>query len=255
MKISVIIAISTFFVVFFSNCVRSTAELSNDKDTPIVQSRAQVKGSGKIVEKDIVINDFNSIENTTSFDMVIKQGDKTSVKVVTDDNLQDFLYFKEFEGKLTIALQVKASFEATKSIIYITVNNLNSIISSGTGDVEIGKLSNENLLIENNGTGDIKYLDMSSKTLTINNSGTGDIKLGGAIENLVLNNSGTGDITALDLDANSIDLSNSGTGDVSVKAKTNLKIDNTGTGDVKYYGKPENVKINSTGTGDVIKKD
>ncbi|OFX17139.1 MAG: hypothetical protein A2033_09690 [Bacteroidetes bacterium GWA2_31_9] len=255
MKTSIFLTIASISILLLSNCVESTAELATEAAKVIVQSHAQVKGSGKIVEKEIEVADFSSIENATSFDIEIKQGDKATVKVVTDDNLQDFLYFKQVEGKLTISIQVKASFEATKSIIYVTVKDLNSLISSGTGDVKISKLSSENFTIENNGTGDINYLDMSSKILNISNSGTGDIKLEGTIENLNIENSGTGDITALNLEANYVELSNSGTGDVSIKAKTDLKIENTGTGDVKYYGKPEKSTINSSGTGDVIKKD
>lgn len=249
-----LILISIICILQFSNCVESTVELASTAANIVSQNLVQVKGSGKLVEKEISAVNFSNIENASSFDIEINQGEKQSIKVLTDDNIQDFLYFEQKDEKITFSIRVKASFQATKAIIYITVLNLKSVISSGTGDIEIGKLLTDELKVENNGTGDIKYLEMLSKTLTINNSGTGDIKLGGIIENINIDNSGTGDITAIDLEANSVAVNNSGTGDVSIKAKIDLKIDNTGTGDVKYYGEAKNVKINSSGTGEVIKK-
>ncbi|OFX48198.1 MAG: hypothetical protein A2046_08205 [Bacteroidetes bacterium GWA2_30_7] len=255
MKTSILTLLAVFCIFQLSNCVESTADVALDVASAIVQNHAQVKGSGNLTEKEIKSSDFSSIENATSFDIEIKQGDKQNIKVLTDDNIQDFIYFQQTGEKITFSIQKKASFEATKSIIYITVVNLKSIISSGTGDIEIGKLSTDEFKIENYGTGDIKYLSVSNKTLSIINSGTGDVKLEGNIENIIIENSGTGDISAQALKADVAKLTNSGTGDVSITAVNDLSIDNSGTGDVTYYGTPQNKTINSSGVGEVIKKE
>src|SRR5437763_1127699 len=54
----------------------------------ISQERASVEPSGNIITKDVAVQPFDAIRANGLYELVLSQGDKESVKIEADDNLQ-----------------------------------------------------------------------------------------------------------------------------------------------------------------------
>src|SRR4051812_11925232 len=54
------------------------------------QERTGIEPSGNIITKDVSVQPFDAIKANGLYELVLSQGDKESVKIEADDNLQPF---------------------------------------------------------------------------------------------------------------------------------------------------------------------
>lgn len=154
------------------------------------------------------------------------------MEVETDDNLLSIITTDVSGGKLRIGS--KESYNTRLGVkVFITVQNLEEVAVSGSGDVEVTGLSGPSF------TGKV--------------SGSGEIKAEGVTSEVEASISGSGDIDFGKLTALKAKVSVSGSGDILVNASKSLTASVSGSGDIRYLGSPTVAKKIS-GSGDVTKK-
>lgn len=220
--------------------------------------KAQTKGNGDVTTQERQVPAFDAIKVGCAINLYISQGDKQTVKVVTDENIQERIVTKVTNGTLNLSCDnVK---DATKMDIYVTAVNLSKIDASGaskvTGDgplksevfglytsgaakanldIETGIFNNETSGAANNS------ITLNAKTANTEISGAGNMVIKGTAEKHNTEVSGAGNLKALEFITDYTDADVSGAGNAKLMARKQLKADLSGAGNITYFDK-ENVK-------------
>ena len=214
------------FALFFSSCgfpVRYTT----------------VRGSGNIIFESRRVADFNSVDLSGIGMLIIEQGDKESLEISAEENLLPYLRSEVSGNNLKLGVQEFVNIQPTEDIIYrLTVKDLNTIETSGLGNVEIDSLETNRLFIEISGSGKVSIDDLRVESVTLEISGLGDINLTGKVSDQRVKLSGAGSYQAGNLESSSASVEISGTGNAVVWAIDTLTIELSGAGKVEYYGSP-----------------
>lgn len=209
-----------------------------------------VKGNGNVIIQDREVAPFHELLVDGVFDVYVTQGDKESVKVETDENLQDQIIVENKGNVLHLSGPHRVK-KSTKMNLYVTVKDLTRIKTIGIGDLHTqSSIQGTSLQLDISGVGDL-VMDLNYSNVQIDCSGVGDITLKGKTNKLNIHSSGVGDLKAYDLAAAEVHLSQSGVGDAEVYAENAIDIDFSGVGDVHYKGNPSEKDIEKTGVGSV----
>ncbi|MBZ0245901.1 MAG: DUF2807 domain-containing protein [Cyclobacteriaceae bacterium] len=177
--------------------------------------------------------------------------------------------------------------------IYITVENIDAIYLSGSGDLLAeNTIQSENMDLRVSGSGSMELQVDLNGDLEANVSGSGDLRVKGNCRNLdssvsgsgkvyIANAiegtakfglsgsgkvlaagrakvvkasvSGSGKLLAQDLVTDRCEVNITGSGDVEINVKSELDARITGSGSVRYKGSPNHVNNHSTGSGKIRK--
>ncbi|HNP07408.1 MAG TPA: head GIN domain-containing protein [Cyclobacteriaceae bacterium] len=177
--------------------------------------------------------------------------------------------------------------------IYITVENIDAIYLSGSGDLLAeNAIQSENMDLRVSGSGSMELQVDLNGDLEANVSGSGDLRVKGNCRNLdssvsgsgkvyIANAiegtakfglsgsgkvlaagrakvvkasvSGSGKLLAQDLVTDRCEVNITGSGDVEINVKSELDARITGSGSVRYKGSPNHVNNHSTGSGKIRK--
>ncbi len=230
----------------------------------ITSVKAQTRGNGNVTTQERQVSDFNAINVGCAIHLYVSQGDQQSVKVETDENIQNKIITKVNNGTLNLSCDnIK---DATKMDIYVTAVNLSKIDASGASKVT-GKtpLKNEEFELYVSGaakaTLDIETgtfinetsgaanatLNLIARNAKTEISGAGNMKLKGSAEKHTTEVSGAGNLKALEFVTNNTDADISGAGNASVMARHQLKTDLSGAGNLSYFEKDNIKKISKQG--------
>jgi len=196
-----------------------------------------VIGSGKVIEKDVAVSDFDKIDAQGIGSVFVEIGDEEAVRIEAEDNLMEYIEVEVRGDTLEIRQRPGVGLRPTRSLnFYVTAKDLDGLTLSGTGDVEV----KDNL--------------ESKKDFTLRLSGAGDITLADLeAESITLKLSGTGDLTAKKWDAPSAEIVVGGAGSArieEIKSDT-LTTKISGTGSVTVDGgEVENQTVDISGAGD-----
>src|SRR3954447_19366800 len=81
-------------ILFLSTLICSATVMS--------QEQANIEPSGNIITKDVTVQPFDAIKANGLYELILSQGDKESVKIEADDNLQDLFAVSNDGNKLLI---------------------------------------------------------------------------------------------------------------------------------------------------------
>ena len=155
--------------------------------------------------------------------------------------------------KLTIS-HGKHYLRPTVFEVYITINNLEEVAISGSGNVR-GKdrFMADAFYTEISGSGDMD-LEVETGRLEAKISGSGSIRLAGKAEDYTVSISGSGEVNAFEVQAKNVSVKINGSGECRVYVSESLDVKISGSGDVYYKGRPQiNTKI--SGSGSLISRD
>ena len=220
--------------------------------------KAQSKGNGNVTTQERQVSDFDAIKVGCAIRLYISQGDKQSVKVETDENLQDKITTKVSNG--TLNLDCNNVNNATKMDVYVTAVKLTKLDASGASKVigdspmksdvfglYISGAAKVNMNLEtgifNNETSGAanSTITLNAKTANTEVSGAGNLALKGIAEKHKTEVSGAGNLKAMELVTDYTDAEVSGAGNAKVMARKQLKADLSGAGNLTYIDK-NNVK-------------
>lgn len=227
---------------------------------PFTSVKAQTRGNGNVTTQERQVASFDAIKVGCAIKLFISQGDQQSVKVETDENLQEKIVTKVSNG--TLILDCNNVNNATKMDVYVTAVNLTKLDASGaskvTGDspikseifgLYISGASKVNMNIEtgifNNETSGAAngIITLMAKTANTEVSGAGNLAMKGTAEKHKTEVSGAGNLKAMEMVTDYTDAEVSGAGNAKVMARKQLKTDLSGAGSLTYFDKNDVKKI------------
>ena len=214
----------------------------------IVINGKSVQGSGKIITQAREVAEFSKVHLKGSGKVILTPGETQSLEIKTDDNIMPLIETDVSGSKLTIS-HGNHHLRPTSFEVYITVENLEGVAISGSGDVSgEGRFVSETFYAEISGSGDMD-IEIETGDLASKISGSGAIDLSGKADDYTVSISGSGEINAFDVDANNVSVKISGSGDCRLSASESLDARISGSGDVYYKGRPRiNTKISGSGS-------
>jgi hypothetical protein len=215
---------------------------------------AQVSGSGSIISQDRDVGEFTGISVSSGIDLDVKQGNKCSLVIEADDNLQEYIISEVRDNVLHIYVKKNSRIQMShKMDAHVTVSELNKLSVSGGGDVEsLNTITSDDLSIAISGGGDLSF-DLNAGKVKCSLSGGGDASLDGEIKDLDATLSGGGDLV-FDGTLGMLELSMSGGGDASISGgdhASSARLSVSGGGDVSMNMACETIKTSVSGGGDV----
>jgi hypothetical protein len=211
------------------------------------------RGSGKLVIETRDVNDFRAIEVDYPAQVLIKQGNKESVKIEAEDNLLPGLRTEVRNGTLDIFYKPETGMRVnpTKIVkITIIIKDLTNLKISSAGQLTIEDLETDHLDLSLSGAGNLKLVEIHVKALRVNLSGAGSMTASGTAEDLDVNISGFGDFQGSELNNEETHVDISGAGSATVWVNKELTADIAGAGSVNYYG-PASVTRHISGVGNI----
>ncbi|MGN6399403.1 MAG: head GIN domain-containing protein [Flavisolibacter sp.] len=215
-------------------------------------SRAQeknetIEGNGNLVTKEIPVSSFDALKASGIYELKLSQGDKETVKVEADENLQDLFQVRNEGSKLVIdmkKLEHKNLKSKNKMKVYVTFKKLNEMELSTVGNVASEEqLSFDDLIMENKSVGNVD-LKLTANKIDLKNKSVGNVKLSGKAQDAVFKNSGVGSLEAENFVVQTMNIENTGIGSAEVNAEKNLKVKDSFLGKVKNKGNAPVRKMN-----------
>jgi Putative auto-transporter adhesin, head GIN domain len=194
-----------------------------------------VSGNGQVTSQNRELTAFSEVEVTAVIDVVLNQGEKSAVRIETDDNLQEIVKTEVSNGRLKISMPDRINVKnKVKLIAFVTVKTLDELKITGVCDVTCGSPL---------------ILDKFKFQFT----GVGNAELKGSANEARFENTGVGDLNALEFICQKLITQNTGVGDLKCRAEVELSLENTGVGDIEYTGNASIKAISSTGVGKIRK--
>lgn len=215
-----------------------------------------LEGNGVLETQERTASSFSSVSSSGNFDVEVLYGEEHQVIVDADENLQQYIRAYVEDGELIIETELRRCLQSSNRILVTVIcPYIETIVLSGSGDIDVSDFTSEYNKIILNGSGDINCTGLNvTQNLDVELTGSGDITIEGktVASNYYL--SGSGDIHANLMKSNSCDIVLSGSGDIFTYVYDYLKVVLSGSGNVYYYGNPTNVDERVTGSGNLIKK-
>lgn len=214
----------------------------------------RVRGNGQPSTDVRSVRSFDHVASFGSFDIELTTGNEQSVKVETDENLQEFI--ETYVDGNTLKIKTRDGYSIRPrghTKIYVTSPNYSSAIANGSGNIT-GRnqiMSNGKLKLEVNGSGNIE-MDVKAETVETHIAGSGNINVSGSAKEGENSIHGSGNIRAGDLQTEESSVEIAGSGDVQVYATSKLDVNIMGSGGVRYKG-DASVSSHIAGSGSVSK--
>lgn len=246
-----------------------------------------INGSGNVITEKRDVQNFDRVDLKGIGNLTITQGNEESLTITADENLMQYITSKVVNGTLEIGMEPNISLTPSRKIEYkLEVKSVSGIqlsgfgnieseslsgkdlevILSGSGDINIGTIEGDSLLVRLSGFGNFHSKSIKSKTPTIEITGSGDINveeleaddlavkisgfgnaiLAGKVLTQDVQILGSGDYEAENLESNSAVVKITGFGNPTVSVKDELNVTITGSGNLEYFGSP---RVTQTITG------
>ena len=176
-------------------------------------------GSGHATTEQFNLTDFTAISASHGFNVVITQGSSYSVKVTTDDNLQQYVDVHKGGSTLYVGLKPGFGISTTQLKVEVTMPNLTNLQLSGGSQATA-----QNLNLAGN--------------LGIDFSGGSRATLSGTAVDLTVGGSGGSNINLQDLQVQNARVDLSGGSQAKVNASGRLDVNLSGGSQLQYRGNP-----------------
>jgi hypothetical protein len=213
-----------------------------------------VRGSGTVEEKTYEVSDFTSVELATIGRLVVELGETEALRVQAEDNLIEYFEVEVHNGLLEIGSRRNVNLIPTKGIyFYLTVKELDTLVISGLGSVELPEMDVQKLSIEISGGGSVDVNGLNGDAIEADISGLGDLSIdGGEVDEQDIVITGGGDYRARNLQSARAEVDIDGLGSATVRVSEHLGVTISGGGSVEYFGDPS-VDQDVSGLGHVKK--
>lgn len=215
-----------------------------------------VKGNGNISTSERDVSSFTNIRCAGSYEVELTQGESSSVKIETDENILPYIETTVNGDELQIHTKENVNIRSSDKIkVYITTRKLESFRLSGSGNIRTTNkfTGGDHLNLDISGSGNMHF-DVNTPTINSDISGSGDIYLSGETKDSKIEIAGSGNYHADDLKSENVTVKIAGSGDAWLFADSKLDINIAGIGNVYYKGNAT-VNQNIAGTGKIQKQE
>jgi len=212
------------------------------------KKRETIEGNGKITTRDVTVSSFDALKASGIYELKLSQGNKESVRVEADENLQEYISVRNDGNRLVIDMDKMKNkdFKSNSKLkVYVTFKNLKELDLGMVGNVESEEqLSFDNLNLKTGSVGNVD-LKLTASTLDLRNAGVGNLTLSGKAQNAVVKNTGVGKLQAGKLLVQTMNIENTGVGSAEVNAEKDLKVKDSFLGKVSNKGKAAPRRMNA----------
>jgi hypothetical protein len=230
---------SILFISALSLLFSSASKAQNDRET--------IEGNGKLVTRDVPVKSFSELKANGVYELKLTQGDKETVRIEADENLQEYFTVTNEGSKLIInteKLRDKNLKGKVKMKVYISFKNLKNLEIATVGSVQSeNQLAFDDLDFKNKSVGNVN-LNLTANKFNMENKSVGNVELSGKAEDATVKNNGVGSLDASDFIVQTMDIENSGVGNAAVNAQKTLKVKDSFLGKVSNKGAATARKMN-----------
>ena len=217
----------------------------------------RVDGDGNVISQARSVTDFKGVEVGGAIELYLTQDSAYSVKVETDNNLQEFIeVYKEGDIlRVRTANNINLDPTGDRIKVYVSAPSYRKIGASGACKVIAqNKLSHESGIdIDLSGASEAQ-LEIQAPNVDVEASGACNLTMRGQTKDLTIDGSGSTEIKAFDLLSENADIELSGAGDVDIYASVKVDARTSGSSSIRYKGNAT-VSSDISGAGSVKKVD
>jgi len=215
----------------------------------------QIHGSGNIVTENRKTGDFTGISAGGGFEVELKNGPVTEVRVEADDNIMRYIETRVSGNVLSITTKSGTNFIDGHYKVYIIAPEINSVKSSGAASIIIKNIlkDSEKIGFEASGAASING-EVDAPKIATEASGAANITLSGRTMDHNAEASGSATLKTGDLLSESTKVHASGAANVNVYASVKLDADANGAASIHYKG-AASVSKKTSGAASVRKDD
>jgi hypothetical protein len=215
-----------------------------------------ITGTGSVVAQERDVSGISGVELAMSGTLHISMGSTPSLRIEAQDNLMQYIETDVRGGTLLIRNTPGYDLRSTRPIqYYLTVEKLDNIEVSSTGDIEVGNLKSDSLSIRSSSSGNIKIDGLDSSSLDVKISSSGEVEIsGGQVQKQNIEISSSGDYQARDMASATADINLTSSGTTTVQVSDRLSGHLSSSGNIYYVGSPE-VDVRMTSSGKTIQVD
>lgn len=221
----------------------------------VLASCQYTSGSGDIKSENRTVTNFTGISVGSSFDVEVKIGSITEVRVEADDNIIKYIETEVSGNTLKIRLEDGHSISNAHLKIYITTPALTSVKTSGSASVMVEDVitSKEKLSFKASSSSDIKA-EVDAPEVEAETSSSASINLSGKTKNYYAEASSSSDIKSLDLLSENATAKASSSATIKLHASVSLDARASSSADIVYRGAAALTKSESS-SGSIRKGD
>ena len=219
--------------------------------------------SGNIVRKEIEVPDFTRILVNPNVEMILKQGEETSVIIESGDNLIDEVTARVEGDRLILENTNDCNFvrDFNQTKVFVTAPEITRIRSATQFDISSdGLLTYPDLSLAsedfNESTGYTTgtfHLNVDSENLSIVGNNIASFFIIGRVNNLVVGlYAGTGRFEGRELIAQNVRVFHRGSNKIIVNPQLSIKGEIRSTGDVISLNKPDIIEVEEFYSGRLI---
>lgn len=213
-----------------------------------------VSGTGNVIPELRSVSGFRNVEVSGAIDVYVKQDSTTSVKVETDDNLQQYIRVRSNGSTLEIYTESGINLRPTNKVrVFVSNPTFDGFEVSGASSVtgESVISSSERISLHISGASDGK-LEINAPRVIVDVSGASGVNLRGRTKDLEASATGASEIRSYDLLAENTDVDASGASHIEVYASVKLDGEASGASTVKFRGNASN-HVRTSGASNVGK--
>jgi hypothetical protein len=219
---------------------------------PCLSGCVAEQGNGHVVEEKRRAASFSRVDNDSSLEVDISQGDEQELRVRIDSNLQRFVEARVQGDTLLIETSAWIVDLPPGPHVAITLPQLDGLENQGSGDVFAATFEQDKgIQLRLSGSGNLTF-DGATPRVDAAVSGSGDMYLSGSTDYAELELEGSGDLDAVDLVAMQADITLDGSGDVRARIEGPVDARTDGSGDIEISGDPEKGHFSEHGSGRIV---
>ena len=221
----------------------------------VLNSCRQIRGSGNIVTETRTTGYFTGISAGGAYEVEIKNGPITEVKVEADDNIIKYIETRVSGNTLHIKTKDGINFNDGHFKVYITAPEIRKINGYGAANIDFKSiLKNEDkITLEASGAASIDG-EVDAPEITLEASGAANIKLSGRTRNYKAEASGSADLKTGELMSETTKVHASGAATAHVYSSVSLNADADGAASIYYSGAGSTV-VKTSGAANIKKDD
>jgi len=215
------------------------------------------RGNGKVVTQNRKVSSFDKISIEGVFPVEISQdGNAEAVKVMADENLQQYIKVTNDGDRLEIKMEDEANLHSSKKMkVYINIKKLSELEFKSVGSLTTtGQLKLDSLEVNSESVGKLN-LNIDADFLRTNLNSFGATTLKGKAREVRINNKSIGLLAAYNLKAGTLMIHNTAIGTAEVYADSAFYIRSSAIGMLYYKGPGVVKELSSEGIGKVKKVD
>jgi hypothetical protein len=198
------------------------------------------------------VGSFKGIKASEAISVVLRKGDKESVKVEAE-NVPLNSVITEVSGSYLRIHMAEGSYKNRRVKVEVTYISLERIsVSSASSVVSEGTVQTGNLAISVSSAASLE-LTLDAGTVSVDVSSAGDIIFEGKAKSLTIEATSAGVVDAYNMECETVDASAGSAGSIKVNVTKSLRAKASSAGTIRYRGNPTNTDTNSSSGGSVKK--